>query len=100
MRILRGSSSLLAPINSNFSIYDADDSKRLLGMIISDLNLDPKKFSPRGVGTAISNFKNELISPEEAVDTAPRRRAVGRRDRPDLRRVSAQAARGQRLRLR
>ena len=71
VRILRAQSSLLAPINSNFSIYDADDSKRLLGMIISDLNLDPKKFSPRGVGTAISNFKNELISPEEAVDTAP-----------------------------
>ncbi len=71
VRILRAQSSLLAPINSNFSIYDADDSKRLLGMIISDLNLDPKKFSPRGVGTAISNFKNELSSPEEAVDTAP-----------------------------
>ena len=71
VRILRAQSSLLAPINSNFSIYDADDSKRLLGMIIGDLNLDPKKFSPRGVGAAISNFKNELISPEDAIDAAP-----------------------------
>ena len=57
------------PINSNFSIYDADDSKRLLGMIISDLNLDPKK--SRGVGNGDLQLQNELISPEEAVDTGP-----------------------------
>ena len=71
VRILRAQSSLLGTMNSNFSIYDADDSKRLLGMVIADLNLDPKKFNPRGVGVQISNFKNELISPEEAIDTAP-----------------------------
>ena len=70
VRILRAQSGLLAGMNSNFSIYDADDSKRLLGMIIRDLELDPKKFSPRGVGVAISNFKNELVGPEQAVDAA------------------------------
>ena len=68
VRILRAQSGLLAGMNSNFSIYDADDSKRLLGMIIRDLELDPKKFSPRGVGVAISNFKNELVGPEQAVE--------------------------------
>ncbi|MFM9377540.1 UvrD-helicase domain-containing protein [Gordonia sp. VNK21] len=66
VRILRAQSALLGRRNSNFSIYDADDSRRLLGMIVRDLDLDPKKFSPRGVGTVISNYKNELIDPEEA----------------------------------
>ncbi|MFT4087122.1 MAG: UvrD-helicase domain-containing protein [Gordonia sp. (in: high G+C Gram-positive bacteria)] len=66
VRILRAQSALLGRRNSNFSIYDADDSRRLLGMIIRDLQLDPKKYSPRGVATLISNYKNELKDPEEA----------------------------------
>ncbi|AZG45281.1 UvrD-helicase domain-containing protein [Gordonia insulae] len=70
VRILRAQSALLGPRNSNFSIYDSDDSKRLLGMIIRDLELDPKKYSPRGVAVSISNLKNELISPEDALATA------------------------------
>ncbi|WP_168699981.1 UvrD-helicase domain-containing protein [Gordonia paraffinivorans] len=70
VRILRAQSGLLEGMNSNFSIYDADDSKRLLGMIIRDLDLDPKKFSPRGVAVAISNFKNELVTPEGAAAAA------------------------------
>ncbi|UPG69487.1 UvrD-helicase domain-containing protein [Gordonia hongkongensis] len=71
VRILRAQSGLLEKMNSNFSIYDADDSKRLFGMVIRDLDLDPKKFSPRGVSVAVSNFKNELISPDEALSAAP-----------------------------
>lgn len=64
VRILRAQSGLLGEtVNSNFSIYDADDSRRLLGMIIRDLELDPKKFSARGLAVAISNFKNELVAP-------------------------------------
>ncbi|MCD2146329.1 UvrD-helicase domain-containing protein [Gordonia paraffinivorans] len=70
VRMLRAQSGLLEGMNSNFSIYDADDSKRLLGMIIRDLDLDPKKFSPRGVAVAISNFKNELVTPEGAASVA------------------------------
>ncbi|MCF8568800.1 UvrD-helicase domain-containing protein [Gordonia sp. HY002] len=66
VRILRAQSALLGNRNSNFSIYDADDSRRLLGMVVRDLGLDPKKFSPRGVGTVISNYKNELVEPDEA----------------------------------
>ena len=67
VRILRAQSGLLGEtVNSNFSIYDADDSRRLLGMIVRDLELDPKKFSARGLAVAISNFKNELVSPEDA----------------------------------
>ncbi|MFW0785337.1 UvrD-helicase domain-containing protein [Gordonia sp. CPCC 206044] len=70
VRILRAQSGLLESMNSNFSIYDADDSKRLLGMIIRDMELDPKKFSPRGVAVQISNLKNELIGPDEALAAA------------------------------
>ncbi|MFT3899203.1 MAG: UvrD-helicase domain-containing protein [Gordonia sp. (in: high G+C Gram-positive bacteria)] len=66
VRILRAQSGLLGEtVNSNFSIYDADDSRRLLGMIIRDLELDPKKFSARGLSVEISNHKNELVGPDD-----------------------------------
>ncbi len=71
VRILRMQANLLpGSLNSNFSIYDADDSRRLLAMIIRDQNLDPKKYSPRLLSTAISNLKNELIDPESATADA------------------------------
>ena len=69
VRILRAQSGLLGNRNSNFSIYDADDSRRLLGMIVRDLELDPKRYSPRGLATVISNFKNELKHPDEVAAT-------------------------------
>jgi DNA helicase-2/ATP-dependent DNA helicase PcrA len=66
VRILRNQASLLPGRNSNFSIYDADDSRRLLLMIGRDMGIDVKRYSPRLLGTSISNLKNELISPEQA----------------------------------
>ncbi len=68
VRILRNQASLLPGRNSNFSIYDADDSRRLLLMIGKDMGLDVKRYSPRLLANAISNLKNELISPERAVE--------------------------------
>ena len=67
VRILRNQASLLPGRNSNFSIYDADDSRRLLLMIGRDMGIDVKRYSPRLLANAISNLKNELISPEQAV---------------------------------
>ncbi|MHA3019563.1 DNA helicase PcrA [Mycobacterium sp. BMJ-28] len=67
VRILRNQASLLPGLNSNFSIYDADDSRRLLMMIAKDMGLDTKRYSPRMLSTGISNLKNELIDPERAV---------------------------------
>jgi len=67
VRILRNQASLLPGLNSNFSIYDADDSRRLLLMIGRDLGIDVKRYSPRLLGTGISNLKNELVTPEQAV---------------------------------
>ncbi|MFF3569610.1 DNA helicase PcrA [Nocardia jiangxiensis] len=66
VRILRTQAALLPGLNTNFSIYDADDSRRLLAMIGRDLELDAKKYTPRLLATAISNLKNELIDPERA----------------------------------
>jgi DNA helicase-2/ATP-dependent DNA helicase PcrA len=67
VRILRQQAALLPGRNSNFSIYDADDSRRLLLMIGRDMGIDVKRYSPRLLSNSISNLKNELISPEQAV---------------------------------
>src|ERR1700757_2005671 len=67
VRILRNQGSLIEGLNSNFSIYDADDSRRLLQMIGRDMGLDIKRYSPRLLANAISNLKNELIDPDRAV---------------------------------
>ncbi|MDO3637806.1 DNA helicase PcrA [Mycolicibacterium arseniciresistens] len=66
VRILRNQASLLPGLNSNFSIYDSDDSRRLLLMIGKDMGLDTKRYSPRLLANGISNLKNELIDPEQA----------------------------------
>ena len=66
VRILRNQATLLPGLNSNFSIYDADDSRRLLLMIGKDMGLDTKRYTPRLLSNCISNLKNELIDPEQA----------------------------------
>ena len=66
VRILRQQAQLVPGLNTNFTIYDSDDSRRLLGMIAKDFNLDLKKFTPRTLANAISNLKNELIDPDTA----------------------------------
>lgn len=72
VRILRQQAQLVPGLNTNFSIYDADDSRRLLSMIAKENNLDLKKFSPRVLANAISNLKNELIDEQQAADDAQR----------------------------
>ncbi|MEV6070350.1 DNA helicase PcrA [Nocardia sp. NPDC052001] len=70
VRILRTQANLVAGLNSNFSIYDADDSRRLLAMVSRDFDIDAKKYTPRLLATAISNLKNELIDPAQAAADA------------------------------
>lgn len=67
VRILRNQAALIEGLNSNFTIYDADDSRRLLQMVGRDLGLDIKRYSPRLLANAISNLKNELIDPHQAL---------------------------------
>src|SRR3979490_100750 len=86
VRILRNQASLLPGLNSNFSIYDADDSRRLLLMIGKDMGLDTKRYSPRLLANCISNLKNELIDPEQAAANLAMDSDAG-----DLNRIVAQA---------
>ena len=70
VRILRAQAQLVPGLNTNFTIYDGDDSRRLLSMIAKDQQLDIKKFTPRVLANQISNYKNELIGPQRAAEQA------------------------------
>lgn len=70
VRILREQASLIPGINTNFTIYDSDDSKRLFAMIAKDMQLDAKKFTPRLLASGVSNLKNELVEPSAALSEA------------------------------
>lgn len=69
VRILRREATVLG-YPSNFSIYDQADAERLTGYVIRDLSLDSKKFTPRGVHSAISKAKNDLIFPDQLRESA------------------------------
>ncbi|MBU6214083.1 MAG: DNA helicase PcrA [Actinomycetales bacterium] len=59
VRILRADAGALG-YSQSFSIYDSDDSLRMITRVCKDLDLDPKRFPPRMFASAISNLKNEL----------------------------------------
>jgi DNA helicase II / ATP-dependent DNA helicase PcrA len=69
VRILRREAGRLN-YRSNFSIYDQSDAERLTGYVIRDLNLDSKKFTPRGTHSQISQAKNDLVFPDELLEKA------------------------------
>jgi len=72
VRILRKEAAKLG-FKSSFSIYDAADSKRLMTMVLRDLEVDSKQFPPRAVLNWVSNAKNELKDPEDAAKDAQNR---------------------------
>lgn len=49
----------------DFAIYDSDDQERLMRRVLHELNIDEKKFAPRGILARISSAKNELVSVQE-----------------------------------
>ncbi|MFF4619964.1 DNA helicase PcrA [Nonomuraea jabiensis] len=69
MRILRREAKRLG-FPSSFSIYDQADSQRLMAMVCREMELDPKRYPPRSFSAQVSNFKNELIDYETALDRA------------------------------
>jgi DNA helicase II / ATP-dependent DNA helicase PcrA len=69
VRIIRAEGKRLG-FTSSYSIYDADDTRRLMTMVCRDLDLDPKRFAPRAVAAQVSNLKNELIDFETAKERA------------------------------
>jgi DNA helicase-2/ATP-dependent DNA helicase PcrA len=69
VRILRAEHEH-AGLKSTFSIYDADDSRRLMQLVARELDLDPKRYPARALAAQVSNLKNELIDPEDFAATA------------------------------
>lgn len=51
--------------DTNFTIYDTDDSKKLMKQVLSNLNIDSKKYKEKMFLNVISDAKNELINPEQ-----------------------------------
>ena len=64
VRILRRDIDKLG-YDRNFTIYDTDDSKRVIKDILKDLGLEEKQFPTRELLSVISTAKGEMLSPEE-----------------------------------
>ena len=69
VQILRRSIERLG-YGSDFAIYDADDSRKLMKSCLTDCNVSEKQFPPRGIVQEISNAKDAMISPEEMWEDA------------------------------
>ncbi|MGH3938304.1 MAG: DNA helicase PcrA [Pseudonocardiaceae bacterium] len=69
VRILRREAKHVE-LTSSFSIYDADDTRRLVALVARDLDLDPRRYPARTLAAQISNLKNELIDPPTAAGAA------------------------------
>lgn len=65
-RILRVEAHRIGYPN-DFTIYDTDDSKSLVGQIIKDMNLDKKTYNNAAVRSRISAAKSNLITPKAYV---------------------------------
>ena len=62
-RILRVEAQTIG-FSSNFTIYDASDSKNLIKSIIKEMQLDDKTYKPGSIQSRISNAKNHLVLPD------------------------------------
>jgi len=60
-KILRSEADKLG-YPSNFTIYDSQDSVRLIGQIIKEMQLDKDVYKPKQVLGRISSYKNSLIT--------------------------------------
>src|SRR5690625_1308304 len=54
----------------NFTIIDSSDQQSVMKQILKNLNIDPKQYDPRAMIAQISHAKNELITPEQALNKA------------------------------
>ena len=69
VRILRRDGGLLG-LASAFSIYDTDDTLRLIKQVMGQLGLDTKQIAPNAARTLISKWKNDDCSPRQAQSRA------------------------------
>ena len=62
-RMLRSDAQRLG-YTRGFTIYDEQDSLRLVKACIDELDVDSKRFAPRGIRRQISDAKNQLLDAE------------------------------------
>ena len=53
---------------SNFTIYDSDDSQKLVSRIIKELNLDKEQYKYKIIFSRISSMKNNFISAQNYIN--------------------------------
>ncbi len=70
VRILRRDIDKLGGYARSFTIADPGEQSILMRRILTQQNIDPKKFTPRSVLSAISGAKNELQTPKAFAATA------------------------------
>ena len=68
-RILRVEAERIG-YTSGYTIYDSDDSQRLIKALLKENQIDDKVFKPKVIAHTISGAKNRLISPREFAEHA------------------------------
>ena len=66
-RILRRHAALLGWSNT-FTIFDAEQSLRLLKRTAEDVGLDTRRWSPKAIRSHLSSAKNQLVGPQQFVE--------------------------------
>ncbi len=69
LKILRNDGEAVG-VKPGFSIFDTDDSVRLLKRVMGERNIDPKQFAPNATRAVISRWKNDDTSPQQAAKQA------------------------------
>nr|MCR5475356.1 UvrD-helicase domain-containing protein [Lachnospiraceae bacterium] len=69
VRILRRHIDLMG-YDTNFTIYDTDDSKSVMKQVLKRLEIDTKQYPERGFLNRISSCKNELMTAGDVKDDA------------------------------
>ena len=65
LRVLRKFGDRVGFSKNNITIYDTDDTKRLLSSCMKELNIDEKIINAKAVRNEISRCKDKLITPEQ-----------------------------------
>jgi DNA helicase-2/ATP-dependent DNA helicase PcrA len=63
-RILRREHTHLG-VPSSFTIYDDGDTERLIAGVLKALDLDPKRFPPKAMASAIGHAKDQVMSADD-----------------------------------
>ncbi|MCH7975224.1 MAG: UvrD-helicase domain-containing protein [Bacteroidetes bacterium] len=54
----------------DYTIYDTDDTERMIKLLMERYNVDPKRYTPRSMRGRISGAKNQMVTPDEYLSLA------------------------------